>query len=103
MSVKRKVARVKIEVRKFQRDKERKELRKLALARNKALKESYHAADLAREREALRVAQLKEMKAKGIKPKKGVVEARTKAGKKTGRGIVNALKETRKFMKKHSR
>jgi len=103
MSVKRKVARVKIEVRKFQRDKERKELGKLALARNKALKESYHAADLAREKEALRQTQLKLMKAKGIKPKVKKVKARTEAGKKVGRGIANALKETQKFMKKHSR
>jgi len=90
-------------VRRAKVKKERKELRDLALERNKALKEAYRAADLARGKEALRVAQLKEMKAKGIKPKKSAVEARTKAGKKAGRGIVSALKETQKFMKKHSR
>jgi len=103
VSIKRKVARVRIKVRKIQREKERKDLKQLAMDRNKALKSADIAVKKATIKEQSRQAQLKEMKAKGISPKKGVVKSRTKKAIKTNQKIIKGMKSFQKFVRKHSR
>lgn len=103
MSIKRKVARVRIKVRKVQRDKERRDLKRLAMARNKALRKAEVEVKKAKLKEEARQAQLKEMKAKGVSPRKSAVKSRTKGGVRAGKGIAGTLKKMRKFVRKHSR
>lgn len=96
-----KIARARVKVRRFQEKREEKKLHKLALQRNKALREAERQAKLAKAQEEKRGAQLKLMKVKGIKPKPH--KSRKKVARDTMKGIAGALRGTRKFIRKHSR
>jgi hypothetical protein len=102
MTIRRKVAKVKVKVRKYQRAQEQKKLKKLALERNKHLREAAKSARMAKAKEEVRTAQLKSMKAKGIEPRKSRVKCRTTSAKKAGRKVVKTLKDIQKFARKHS-
>lgn len=96
-----KLARARVKVRRFQEKREEKKLHKLALQRNKALREAERQVKLAKAEEEKRGAQLKLMKAKGIKPKPH--KSRKKVARDTMKGISGAMAKTRKFIVKHSR
>ncbi|MBA7498649.1 hypothetical protein ES704_01386 [subsurface metagenome] len=102
MTVKRKVAKVQIALRKRKREKEAKEIRKLGLERNKALGEAEKAMALAKAREDAREAKAK--KARAEAPLKAERKARTlrrkKQAHKAVKGIIKTGKSLRKSMKK---
>ena len=103
MSIKRKVAEVQVKIRRAKINKENKELKKLALQRNKALGEAERATNVAKAKEEKRGAQLKEMKAKGITPKKADVRTRGQKMRDVNKKIAKNMAGIQKFMKKHAK
>ena len=102
MTIKRKVAKVQIALRKRKREKAAKEIRKLGLERNKALKKAEEAMKLAKAREDAREAKAK--KARAEAPLKAARRARTLKRKKQAHKAVKSItkmgKGLRKSMKK---
>lgn len=99
-----KVARAQVKFRKFQQKREQKKLHKLALDRNKSLREAERLTTRAKAEEEKRQAQAKLMKAKGITPKEH--KGRKKTAGQTIRGInksvAKTMKGVRKFARKHA-
>lgn len=99
MSLRRTVARVRIAQRKRRVEKEERELRKLALARNKALGEAERAMKLAEAKAGLVTAQRKRAK---YLPKSAPPVGRGQATKSL-KSIVKTTKSVTSFLKKHIR
>jgi len=97
MSLKRTVARIKIAQRRRRAGKEERELRKLALARNKALKDAERAMKLAEAKVSLATAQRKRAK---YLPKSTPRVGRGQATKSL-KSIVKKTKSVTSFLKKH--
>jgi len=97
MSLKRTVARIKVAQRRRREAKEERELRKLALARNKALKDAERAMKLAEAKAGLATAQRKQAK---YLPK-SAPRVGEKQATKSLKNIVKGAKSVTSFLKKH--
>jgi len=101
MTIKRRIAKVKIKIRKHKAEKHQREMKRLGIARNKALKEAEMASEKATAHEARRKAE--EKRARALAPlekeKRLAQEKRKKEAKKAIKSTVKALKPLYKIIK----